>query len=999
MLKLTLLALFIACAVFSFAQSGELDPSFGNHGYVTADIGSHYDYNSVGRQVFAAPDGGMYIIFNYPTYVSKRFADGSLDSAYGIGGYSRSLPFSDAYGALQADGKIVVAGFGFQVARINANGMVDSTFGVNGIHTSFNGNGYANSVAAQSDGKILIAGTYYDGDTYFGVARLNSDGSPDNTFNGNGEVITDFGFKIPPGKDQTDSIPIHVQSATGVAVQPDGKIVAGGYASNGNDADFAVARYNSDGSPDSSFDGDGKQTTDFGYFDNAYSLAITSEGKIVLAGSTTFEPNHFAIARYNSDGSADSSFNGNGKQTAPLDAASQVGNSLLAIQNNGKIVVAGFTLNLTYDFVIARFNINGSLDNTFDNDGILNTDFTSPNDFTSSDDFAGSVVIQNGDKILAAGYAINHSQGMNVQHLAVSRYNNDGSPDNSFNGNGKLLEDYKQGYTQLNATAVQNDGKIVVAGYAWNGNNYDFAVARYNDKGIPDSSFSDDGKQLTDFDSTDNYGYAVAVQQDGKIVVAGKSNNQFAVARYNTDGSPDNTFNGTGKVIFSIGFADNCNSIALQADGKIVLAGFSFIDTNYDSAFYAIARLNSNGSPDNTFGVNSKKLTNLGFAKDFANSIAIQTDGKIIASGYSYVNGNDNFSVARFNTDGSLDNTFSEDGIQYNSFGIDDYFGESLAVQNDGKIIVAGYSQNIFGNSTAFAVARYKTDGSLDSSFGNNGFQSTDVGFNMEYGLSVAINGDGRIAVGGTNDNFAVVLYNSDGTPDNTFSNDGIQITNIGLGGSRISSLAFANGKLYATGSGEFPGSLGVVARYLIAEGGPVPVTLLDFTGSLLNTSVLLHWKIATEKNLSAFIIERSGDGIHFIQINSVPSLGATSFVRNYSIIDPQPLRGINFYRLKMVDIDGKFSYSNVVAVKINANGRLLVFPNPAKRILFVEANGNELGNFEIVDNAGRKLRQMKISLNGKTSFSIDISNLSSGIYNLILYKKETTEIQKFLKE
>ena len=307
-----------------------------------------------------------------------------------------------------------------------------------GCKTGFNEDSYASSVAIQGDGKIVVAGTdFTDGDSYFAVARYNTNGSPDNTFNGSGQLITDFGFKTSIDA-YGDSVSIHQQSATTIAIQANGKIVAGGYAFNGLDYDFAIARYNMDGSPDNTFDNDGRQTTKIGSSgDFGYSLAIQSDGKIILAGYTSFGPNNnFAVVRYNINGSLDNSFNGNGKQTANLGSDVQIGNSV-AIQSNGKIVVAGYTLNGTYnDFAVARFNTNGSLDNTFDNDGILTTDFA------SSDDYAGSVAIQSDDKIVVAGYSYIYSPGLTVQHLAVSRYNPDGSLDNSFADNGKLEGDF-----------------------------------------------------------------------------------------------------------------------------------------------------------------------------------------------------------------------------------------------------------------------------------------------------------------------------------------------------------------------------------------------------------------------------------------------------------------------------------------------------------------------------------------------------------------------------
>ncbi len=162
---------------------------------------------------------------------------------------------------------------------------------------------------------------------------------------------------------------------------------------------------------------------------------------------------------------------------------------------------------------------------------------------------------------------------------------------------------------------------------------------------------------------------------------------------------------------------------------------------------------------------------------------------------------------------------------------------------------------------------------------------------------------------------------------------------------------------------------------------------------------MLLQWKIATQKNLSKFVIERSADGYRFLPINNVVANKKSSVITDYAIIDDQPLQGINFYRLKMIDIDGQFSYSNIVAVKINQDSKLQIFPNPVNRFLFVEANGKgENAIVQIVDGQGRKLKEIKIILNGETSFSIDVSNLPGGMYYLILHKNEETEIRKFIK-
>ncbi|MEP7143351.1 MAG: T9SS type A sorting domain-containing protein [Ferruginibacter sp.] len=1000
-MKKTLLSfLFFCCLTLSYAQSGVPDPSFGNRGIIKTDMGSPFNYNSSARQVLIGPGGSIYIILN-GTAISKRLLNGSIDSSYGLNGYSAFLPLSDTYSALQPDGKIVMAGSAgtnsFTVARINANGTRDSTFGNDGIQTTqFAGSSSATSIVIQSDGKIVVAGytTNDASNTYFAIARYNANGSSDNTFNGTGQSITDFKFKMPPEM-QGDSIEIHNAYAYTIAIQADGKILAGGYAFTGTENDFAIARYNSNGSPDNTFDNDGRQTTNFGSSnDIGYSLAIQKDGKILLAGYTSSGGNNnFAVVRYNINGGPDNTFNGNGKQIAHLGSDMQIGNSL-ALQTNGKIVVAGYTLNGTYtDFAIARFNVDGSPDTSFDSDGLLTTDFT------SSDDYAGSLAIQSDDKIIVAGYSYIYSPETE-QQIAVARYNPDGGLDNSFSDNGKLSGDNKQGYTSFNATAIQTDGKIVAAGSTWNGSNYDFAIARYNTNGSLDNTFSNDGKQTTDFGGTDS-AISIKIQPDGKIVVGGNCGNKFAIARYNANGTADNTFSDDGKQVISMGFADVCQSIALQTDGKIVVAGYTFTDTNYDSAFFAIARLNSNGTLDNTFSDDGKQLTDFDSSPSFAASVAIQKDGKIVVGGRSYLNNQNNFSLARYNNDGSLDNSFSQDGKQNNVFGPDGYNGQSLAIQNDGKIILAGYSEEASGNSSSFALARYKTNGDLDSIFGYQGFQSTSPGAHFNFGRSVAINNDGRIAVAGTNDYSTIVLYKKNGTLDSTFGVLGIKISNIGIQGSSIQSIVFSNNKLYAAGTGQFPGTFGVIARYLFAEGGSLPVSLVDLKAVLQNKIVLLQWQTASEQDLSGFVIERSADGNYFSSIDYVVATGNSSSKINYSTADKEPLQGVNFYRLKMVDKDGKIAYSKIVSVTINDEiFSLNVFPSPAANILFMRTNGkNEKATFQIINADGKILKQENVFLNGNTPFPVYISVLPKGAYILQLHTKTKTQTRRFIKE
>jgi uncharacterized delta-60 repeat protein len=276
-----------------------------------------------------------------------------------------------------------------------------------------------------------------------------------------------------------------------------------------------------------------------------------------------------------------------------------------------------------------------------------------------------------------------------------------GSLDSSFDSDGKVITVFGASNESANSIAIQGDGKIVVAGASNNGANNEFAVARYNTNGSLDSSYDSDGKVTTTIGSNAE-AYSVAIQSDGKIVVAGNTNiggrDTIAVARYNTDGSLDSSFDSDGKVTTTIGEADYATSVVVQSDGKIVVAGSSATGGNSD---FALIRYNSDGSLDSSF---DPAITPIGSSSDFGNSVAIQSDGKIVVAGSSN-NGSDNeFAVARYNTDGSLDSSFDSDGKVTTAIGSGD-FAFSAAIQSDGKIVVVGSSNN--GSDDDFAILRY----------------------------------------------------------------------------------------------------------------------------------------------------------------------------------------------------------------------------------------------------------------------------------------------------
>jgi uncharacterized delta-60 repeat protein len=408
-----------------------------------------------------------------------------------------------------------------------------------------------------------------------------------------------------------------------------------------------------------------------------------------------------------------------------------------------------FILNITvYSFAQA-----GSLDNTFGAGGIVTTDFG--NDYADG----YSVAIQIDGKIVVAGD--------DYHTFTVVRYNTDGSLDSTFDSDGKVITVIGTGGADAKSVVIQNDGKIIVAGFSGNGTDWDFTVVRYNSNGSLDNTFDFDGIVTTPIGvGSADYAYSVKLQLDGKIVLAGNSNDDFAMVRYNSDGSLDNTFDSDGKVTTDIGgIDDGCSSMAIQTDGKIILAGCSYTNINTAPSNNALARYNTDGTLDSTFATNGIVTWSMGAGSSFENAIAIQTDGKIVSAGmsYTYITGWD-FTLVRLNSDGTFDNSFDSDGKVTTDLGYNNG-AYSIAIQNNGKILVAG-NANDGGPYSDFALVRYSTDGSLDSTFDFDGIVTTNIG-NDDHVHSVALQNDGKILIAGFSNNtnsydFAVVRYNGD---------------------------------------------------------------------------------------------------------------------------------------------------------------------------------------------------------------------------------------------
>ena len=360
--------------------------------------------------------------------------------------------------------------------------------------------------------------------------------------------------------------------------------------------------------------------------------------------------------------------------------------------------------------------------------------------------------------------------------LAVPAQAAPGDLDLSFGTGGKVITDFGPGSNSATAIAIQADGKIVAVGGSSSG---DFALARYNTDGSLDASFGTGGKVTTDIGLFD-VAFAVAIQADGKIVAAGGTAPegfccQFALARYNADGSLDVSFGVGGKVTTVFSGDSRAFAVAIQADGKIVAAGGT--DDPFITDF-ALARYNADGSLDTSFGVGGKVTTDFG-GFDRASGLAVQGDDKIVAVGAG--GPNNDFVLARYNTDGSLDTSFGTGGKVTTDFGGFDG-ANGLAIQGDDKIVAAGRG----GFFTVFALARYNIDGSLDTTFDGDGMVTTQFfGENIESAAGVAIQSNGKIVAVGSvfstfDPSFALARYNTDGSLDTNFGTGGKVTTDFG---------------------------------------------------------------------------------------------------------------------------------------------------------------------------------------------------------------------------
>jgi uncharacterized delta-60 repeat protein len=715
-IRFTFVTLLLTLTHFAFSQPGNNDPSFnpGDWGFTPGNAANNSVYGTA-----VQADGKIVIVGTFTSYsgtarnrVARLNPDGTLDNSFNPGTAANGAVYAVS---IQADGKIIVGGtFSTfngttinRIARLNIDGTLDPSFTPGG---GFNNNVWATSI--QSDGKIIVGGqfTSFNGVARNRIARLNTDGTLDATFN--------------PGSAANNTV-------YATTIQADGKVLIGGDFTTLNGVTRnRIARLNADGTLDTGFD------PAAGANNSIFSLAMQNDGKILAGGQFTSYAGITAnrIVRINSNGTIDGTF-------ATGTGADNVVRAVL-FQQDGKILVGGQFANYngTARNRLIRLNSDGTLDGTFligsgpnnvvrtialrsDDRIIIGGDFTFYDDtfanrigclntdgtyyFLGSNNPINTVALLSNGKIVIGGTFTEYN---GADRLFVAGLNSDGTIDPGFNP-GSGTNDWVYG------SAVQADGKILICGNfsTYNGITRN-RIARINPDGSLDPTF-------TASPGADGRIESIVIQPDGKILIGGWFFNyngtpRQKIARLNSDGTLDLSFNP------GVGANDQIYTLALQADGKILVSG-AFTSFNGVSVNYFV-RLNSDGSVDPSFNMGSGPNSPL-------NTIKILSDGKIIIGGaINFYNGVARNGIARLNSDGTIDLTFNP-GTGANAGVI------GSAIQDNGKIVIVGQF-TAFNGTGRNRIARLNPDGSLDALF------DPGTGANGEVKLCV-LQPDGRIII------------------------------------------------------------------------------------------------------------------------------------------------------------------------------------------------------------------------------------------------------------
>ncbi len=713
--------------------------------------------------------GGYFRTLNGVRYDSivRLNPDNSIDASFTAAVIGQVMAI-----AVQTDGKIVIGGSFRAVngvgrnrlARLNADGSLDTTFNIGS-----GANGTVNDIVMQPDGKILIGGafTIINSASRNCIARLNASGSVDSGF------TSPLPFPPPP-QVSTFTVPSIIFT---LALQTDGKIVAGGFIVLNYQPQSIrrIVRFNTNGSVDSSLNTQANS--------DVYDIAVQPDGKLVIAGffTTVNSTTRRYIARINSDGTLDISFDAGTTAAAPIQtvtlrtdgkilfgpltalSSSGVANqlnsngsldvsflptepmtgsvySIVSPTASGKTLVFGSFFSIFDDFpnTALRFNADGT------QDGAVNLDSTALGGVRA-------IVAQSDGKVIVGG---NFNRVNGEEKLGLVRLNTDGTIDSSF---GTSSSGFQSTGTQVTELLVQADGKILVAGAGLTiGNTSGYRVIRVNPDGTSDTSFVPPaGIGVVK---------AIAIQADGKVLFSPAVNSTTGMSRMNTDGSLDTSFNCSLNLSFE--------SIVVLPDGKVLTGGpfsFGYVSSGSGSEFHnGVLRLNSDGSHDRTF---ISGLYSDGMVGAFSSVYALERlpDGRILVGGTIYASATSPAAgITRLNESGTIDGTFQQGSI---SSPYEDPRVEDIELFADGSILAGGLF-NSFGGSQQGNVVRLQANGSVNVNFSASS-DHTIYKLAVQNDQKVLIGGDFNTVNGTVQSAVARLLGGSSAQGNTLFDYDG----------------------------------------------------------------------------------------------------------------------------------------------------------------------------------------------------------------------------------
>ncbi len=941
----------------------------GNGTILVAGIFTLYNQTTANRLVRLLPDGSVDPGFSAGTGVA-----GLVTSESGLANVSSIACIKEISGGgyLLAGNFVSYNGTTRRaVIRILANGAIDNTFNNGGDGA----NGVVNDIQPLSNGKFMICGafTQYNGVAVNRLARLNADGTLDASFNVGGAGANLAVFAL----DTTST----------------GQIIAAGTFTSYNGSPVKrIARIKPDGSLDLTFGPAGNAPNSY-----IISMKVIADDKI-LVGGTFISVGSSSVGRFlrlNADGNPDLTFLAGTACNGDVNT--------IQVEENGKILLGGNFTNYSGNPVkrFVRANADGSYDPTFNPNGY------GPGNFGSGATI-NYIFPTSAGKYFIGG---NMAELEWVSYYGAAQILENGLPDTDFNPATGISSGANTNFNAqtpvsilTRCIAAQPDGKMIIGGNftRYNGQPRRF-IARLLTDGSVDATFG--ANTLRGFDNTVT---TIAVQPDGKILVAGDflfygNTRRNNLARLNADGTLDASFNPVSQIN---GRVQNIKKIKLLSGGKILLVG-GFVNFNLVNTIKNMVVLNADGTVDNGF---VSPIT-VGIVDD----VLPNADGKYVVGGNFLqlpINGTNTFrSLFRLNADGTVDNTFNNGNATTNGS------VQTLLLLADGKILVGGDFSFINGSSRN-GLVRLNADGTLDASFPV--ITSPALAFNPILApVAMYERADGSYAIAGRVEaRVSNILRRWQGVTIVSAAGviaPAIYTSNFRVFGSPINPTdSFDEGKVNdavftdvtATVVGSFANSgegkrRNSIARLLLGNTA-LPVTLASFTATRQQQTVQLKWTTASEQNNRGFTIQRSGNAQTFSNIGFVAAAGDgnSNATRQYQFKDERPLNGINYYRLQQTDVDGSYSYSATRTVNFNLSSYFKVYPAITQNQLNIElanglvADGSTI--LRLVDVSGKIHVAKPMRLSKEVLY---LQGLPTGMYLLQLQHQGEIYHQKIIKE